>query len=260
MLISETGWPDQGSAFHGPCPARSGDAVLRRHRRLGRARGHRVVPLRRLRRGLEGGRRRRRGRLLGPVGQGRRRRRHASCPKFDEFDIPGLPDASKWDYDTDRNRAGWWNNERQYYGRHGSRTAWSRGQAAHHRAARVLVVAARLGRPGLQLGAAGHAGQGPVDLRLLRDPRQDALRPGHLAGDLDAGRWRRVARRRRDRHHGAPRHGSHARAGHRAHAHHRWQRQRLHRTRARRLHRVPRLPDALDAQRDRPSRARPGRC
>lgn len=33
----------------------------------------------------------------------------------DEFDIPGLPDASKWDYDTDRNRAGWWNNERQYY-------------------------------------------------------------------------------------------------------------------------------------------------
>lgn len=33
----------------------------------------------------------------------------------DEFDTPGLPDATRWDYDTDRNRFGWWNNERQYY-------------------------------------------------------------------------------------------------------------------------------------------------
>ncbi|MFN9506066.1 MAG: family 16 glycosylhydrolase [Rubrivivax sp.] len=33
----------------------------------------------------------------------------------DEFDIPGLPDASRWGYDTERNRLGWWNNERQYY-------------------------------------------------------------------------------------------------------------------------------------------------
>lgn len=33
----------------------------------------------------------------------------------DEFDVPGLPDASRWDYDTERNRLGWWNNERQYY-------------------------------------------------------------------------------------------------------------------------------------------------
>ena len=33
----------------------------------------------------------------------------------DEFDTPGLPDATRWGYDTDRNRLGWWNNERQYY-------------------------------------------------------------------------------------------------------------------------------------------------
>ena len=33
----------------------------------------------------------------------------------DEFDTPGLPDATRWDYDTERNRLGWWNNERQYY-------------------------------------------------------------------------------------------------------------------------------------------------
>lgn len=35
----------------------------------------------------------------------------------DEFDVPGLPDASKWDYDTEYNRRGWWNNELQYYSR-----------------------------------------------------------------------------------------------------------------------------------------------
>ncbi len=33
----------------------------------------------------------------------------------DEFDTPGLPDATRWGYDTDRNRLGWYNNERQYY-------------------------------------------------------------------------------------------------------------------------------------------------
>lgn len=33
----------------------------------------------------------------------------------DEFDIAGLPDASKWSYDTDGNASGWGNNEKQYY-------------------------------------------------------------------------------------------------------------------------------------------------
>lgn len=33
----------------------------------------------------------------------------------DEFDVPGLPDATKWSHDTERNSAGWYNNEQQYY-------------------------------------------------------------------------------------------------------------------------------------------------
>lgn len=33
----------------------------------------------------------------------------------DEFSGSGLPDSSKWTYDTDRNKVGWWNNEKQYY-------------------------------------------------------------------------------------------------------------------------------------------------
>jgi beta-glucanase (GH16 family) len=34
---------------------------------------------------------------------------------FDEFSVDGLPDAGKWNYDTARNQAGWYNNELQYY-------------------------------------------------------------------------------------------------------------------------------------------------
>ena len=33
----------------------------------------------------------------------------------DEFDVAGVPDATRWAYDTDRNRLGWYNNELQYY-------------------------------------------------------------------------------------------------------------------------------------------------
>src|SRR5262245_44412456 len=33
----------------------------------------------------------------------------------DEFDVAGLPDANKWSYDIERNSAGWYNNELQYY-------------------------------------------------------------------------------------------------------------------------------------------------
>jgi beta-glucanase (GH16 family) len=33
----------------------------------------------------------------------------------DEFAVDGLPDSSKWDYDTSRNSVGWYNNELQYY-------------------------------------------------------------------------------------------------------------------------------------------------
>jgi beta-glucanase (GH16 family) len=33
----------------------------------------------------------------------------------DEFNTPGLPNSKKWAYDTERNKLGWWNNEKQYY-------------------------------------------------------------------------------------------------------------------------------------------------
>ncbi len=33
----------------------------------------------------------------------------------DEFDYSGLPDSTKWKYDTEGNEAGWGNNEAQYY-------------------------------------------------------------------------------------------------------------------------------------------------
>jgi beta-glucanase (GH16 family) len=35
----------------------------------------------------------------------------------DEFDVDGLPDPTRWDYDTDRNLLGWFNHELQYYAR-----------------------------------------------------------------------------------------------------------------------------------------------
>lgn len=35
----------------------------------------------------------------------------------DEFNVDGLPDAAKWDFDTGRNKLGWHNNELQYYAR-----------------------------------------------------------------------------------------------------------------------------------------------
>lgn len=33
----------------------------------------------------------------------------------DEFDRDGLPDPAKWAYDTEANKYGWYNNEKQYY-------------------------------------------------------------------------------------------------------------------------------------------------
>ena len=35
----------------------------------------------------------------------------------DEFSVNGLPDKSKWDYDTSHNKHGWYNHELQYYSR-----------------------------------------------------------------------------------------------------------------------------------------------
>lgn len=45
---------------------------------------------------------------------------HETLPGYrlvwsDEFSTDGLPDPARWDYDTHRNRQGWYNDERQYY-------------------------------------------------------------------------------------------------------------------------------------------------
>ena len=53
----------------------------------------------------------------------------------DEFEVPGLPDASKWNYDVERNFAGWYNNELQYYA--ASRPENSRVENGH------LIITAR---------------------------------------------------------------------------------------------------------------------
>lgn len=53
----------------------------------------------------------------------------------DEFSTDGLPDATKWDYDTDRNRIGWFNGELQYYARDRMENASVEGGA--------LVITAR---------------------------------------------------------------------------------------------------------------------
>jgi beta-glucanase (GH16 family) len=52
----------------------------------------------------------------------------------DEFDTPGLPDATKWVHDTGRNRDGWYNNELQYY-------ASNRAENARIENGRLLITA-----------------------------------------------------------------------------------------------------------------------
>ena len=54
----------------------------------------------------------------------------------DEFDVDGLPNAAKWDYDTDRNRLGWYNNELQYYAR-------TRPENARVQGGKLLITARR---------------------------------------------------------------------------------------------------------------------
>ena len=60
----------------------------------------------------------------------------------DEFDRDGLPDPARWDYDTDRNRAGWYNNERQYYAR-------DRAENARVSGGKLLITARRESLSGL---------------------------------------------------------------------------------------------------------------
>lgn len=80
----------------------------------------------------------------------------------DEFDTAGLPDAGKWDYDTDRNRAGWYNDERQYYARNRAESAVVQGGR--------LVITARLES---LTGAADWGGQRYTSARLVTRGKAD---------------------------------------------------------------------------------------
>jgi beta-glucanase (GH16 family) len=54
----------------------------------------------------------------------------------DEFDVDGLPDPTRWAYDTFRNPVGWFNNELQYYAR-------DRAENAVVRDGRLVITARR---------------------------------------------------------------------------------------------------------------------
>jgi len=54
----------------------------------------------------------------------------------DEFDVDGLPNPAKWDYDTDRNAQGWFNHELQYYTR-------DRAENARVENGRLIITARR---------------------------------------------------------------------------------------------------------------------
>jgi beta-glucanase (GH16 family) len=74
----------------------------------------------------------------------------------DEFEADGLPDASKWDYDTERNAVGWFNGELQYYAR-------NRPENARVEGGRLIITARKE-----QLSAAADwGGQNYTSARLV---------------------------------------------------------------------------------------------
>jgi beta-glucanase (GH16 family) len=54
----------------------------------------------------------------------------------DEFNTGAMPDPGKWGYDTDRNEAGWWNHEAQYY-------AFARPENSRIEDGRLIIEARR---------------------------------------------------------------------------------------------------------------------
>ena len=74
----------------------------------------------------------------------------------DEFDLDGFPSASKWDYDTERNRLGWYNNELQYYAR-------DRLENARVEGGRLIITA----RKEDLTAAADYGGQHYTSARML---------------------------------------------------------------------------------------------
>lgn len=74
----------------------------------------------------------------------------------DEFNTPGLPDAAQWNYDTGRNKAGWYNKELQYY-------SAARLENAEIRDGNLVITA----RKEQMSGAADWGGQHYSSARLL---------------------------------------------------------------------------------------------
>lgn len=74
----------------------------------------------------------------------------------DEFEVNGLPDATKWGFDTERNQLGWYNNEKQYYSANRMENASVQNG--------MLTIAAR--KESLT-GAADYGGQAYTSARLI---------------------------------------------------------------------------------------------
>jgi beta-glucanase (GH16 family) len=74
----------------------------------------------------------------------------------DEFSADGLPDASKWGYDTARNQLGWYNNELQYY-------ASNRFENAHVLGGNLIITA----RKESLTAAADYGGQSYTSARMI---------------------------------------------------------------------------------------------
>jgi len=80
----------------------------------------------------------------------------------DEFTAAGLPDASKWAYDTGRNKEGWYNNEKQYYSK-------ARLENSEVRDGKLVIMA----RKEKMTQQADWGGQAYSSARLLTAGKQD---------------------------------------------------------------------------------------
>lgn len=74
----------------------------------------------------------------------------------DEFNIDGQPDANKWDFDTSRNKLGWYNNEVQYYSR-------NRAENARISGGKLIIAAIKE----KMSSAADYGGQSYTSARML---------------------------------------------------------------------------------------------
>ena len=80
----------------------------------------------------------------------------------DEFDTAGLPDSSKWVYDTGMNKQGWHNREKQYY-------SAARAENAETREGKLVITA----RKEQMTTAPDWGGQAYTSARLLTAGKQD---------------------------------------------------------------------------------------